>query len=96
MKIVEDPKPTLLEQMKEQAEKSWQEFKVALIADLPPFMLPAQQAFIIESHKAAFDLGAMTIIEGLSNVSKEAEVLTEGRESSNDRDLGSSGIREPS
>jgi len=84
LKVVEDPKPTVLDQMKEQAENSWQEFKVALIADLPPFMLPAQQAFIIESHKAAFDLGAMTIIEGLQNVSQKTEVLTEGRESVND------------
>lgn len=74
---VEQPENPMI-RMQELASKAWGEFKVALISDMPPFMLPNQQEFIIESHKAAFDLGAMTIIEGLQNVAEKTEVLTEG------------------
>ena len=54
--------------------KYWEEFKKALLKDLPPFMLPEQTKHIIESHKAAFDMGCMSILDGIKTVAEEAQI----------------------
>lgn len=51
--------------------KYWVEFKQALVKDLPPFMLPNQRDHIVQSHKAAFDMGCMSILDGIKLVAEE-------------------------